>query len=98
MAEMLERRRMPRRVLSDSGRGPVGVILAIRQMTKPGDRFDRRTRPSGAGFNLALSCDLRIAIANRNLQPSLFVKLGFSSGLGAEQYFLPRMVTSNIAV
>ena len=70
------------------------VVLAIRQMTKPviasieGPAF-------GAGFNLALSCDLRIASSTATFSQS-FVKLGFHPDWGGT-YFLPRMVTPNIA-
>src|SRR5881392_3091327 len=50
---------------------------------------------SGAGFNLALACDLRIASNTATFSQS-FVKLGFHPDWGGT-YFLPRMVPSNIA-
>jgi len=50
---------------------------------------------AGAGFNLALACDLRIASSNATFSQS-FVKLGFHPDWGGS-YFLPRLVTSNIA-
>jgi len=70
------------------------VILAIRQMTKPvigsiGGAC------AGAGFNLALACDLRIASSTATFSQS-FVKLGFHPDWGGS-YFLPRMVPPNIA-
>ncbi|HVS21130.1 MAG TPA: enoyl-CoA hydratase [Pyrinomonadaceae bacterium] len=92
MAELVERNDSEEfgRLLGAARR----VILAIRQMTKPviasigGPAF-------GAGFNLALACDLRIASADATFSQS-FVKLGFHPDWGGT-YFLPRMVTSNIA-
>src|SRR5207237_5921001 len=50
---------------------------------------------SGAGFNLALACDLRIASSTATFAQS-FVKIGFHPDWGGT-YFLPRMVPSNIA-
>src|SRR5258708_13689005 len=70
------------------------VIVAIRQMTKP-VIASIEGPASGAGFNLALSCDLRIASRTATFSQS-FVKLGFHPDWGGT-YFLPRMVTSNIA-
>src|SRR5438270_2082107 len=70
------------------------VILAIRHMTKPVVASINGTA-SGAGFNLALACDLRIASASATFSQS-FVKLGFHPDWGGS-YFLPRMVPSNIA-
>jgi len=92
MAELVERNDAEEfaRILGAARR----VILAIRQMTKPviasieGPAF-------GAGFNLALSCDLRIASSTATFSQS-FVKLGFHPDWGGT-YFLPRMVTPNIA-
>jgi enoyl-CoA hydratase/carnithine racemase len=92
MAELVERNDSEEfaRILGAARR----VILAIRQMTKPviasieGPAF-------GAGFNLALACDLRIASSNATFSQS-FVKLGFHPDWGGT-YFLPRLVTSNIA-
>src|SRR5437764_7285141 len=70
------------------------VILAIRQMTKP--VIASISGPaSGAGFNLALACDLRIASSTATFSQS-FVKLGCHPDWGGT-HFLPRMVTPNIA-
>jgi 2-(1,2-epoxy-1,2-dihydrophenyl)acetyl-CoA isomerase len=70
------------------------VVLAIRQMTKP-VIASIEGPASGAGFNLALACDLRIASSTATFSQS-FVKLGFHPDWGGT-YFLPRMVPSNIA-
>jgi 2-(1,2-epoxy-1,2-dihydrophenyl)acetyl-CoA isomerase len=70
------------------------VVTAIRQMTKPviasinGPAF-------GAGFNLALACDLRIAASNATFSQS-FAKVGLHPDWGGS-YFLPRLVTPNKA-
>jgi 2-(1,2-epoxy-1,2-dihydrophenyl)acetyl-CoA isomerase len=70
------------------------VILTIRQMTKP-VLASIEGACAGAGFNLALACDLRIASATATFAQS-FVKLGFHPDWGGT-YFLPRTVPSNIA-
>jgi 2-(1,2-epoxy-1,2-dihydrophenyl)acetyl-CoA isomerase len=70
------------------------VILAIRQMTKP-VIASINGPASGAGFNLALACDLRIASRDATFSQS-FVKIGFHPDWGGT-YFLPRMVTANVA-
>ena len=70
------------------------VILAIRHMTKPVIACVNGPA-SGAGFNLALACDLRIASTDATFAES-FVKIGFHPDWGGT-YFLPRMVPSNIA-
>jgi 2-(1,2-epoxy-1,2-dihydrophenyl)acetyl-CoA isomerase len=70
------------------------VILAIRHMTKP-VIASINGPASGAGFNLALACDLRIASSNATFSQS-FVKIGFHPDWGGT-YFLPRLVPSNIA-
>src|SRR5256885_3047222 len=70
------------------------VVLAIRHMTKP-VIASIEGPASGAGFNLALSCDLRIASSTATFCQS-FVKLGFHPAC-AGTYFLPRMVPTNIA-
>jgi len=70
------------------------VVLAIRQMTKP-VIASIEGACAGAGFNLALACDLRIASSAATFSQS-FVKLGFHPDWGGS-YFLPRMVPSNIA-
>ena len=92
MAEMVERNDSEEfaRILGAARR----VILAIRQMTKP-VIASIEGPASGAGFNLALACDLRIASSNATFSQS-FVKLGFHPDWGGT-YFLPRLVTSNIA-
>src|SRR6266850_6900038 len=92
MAEMLERRDAEEfsRILGAARR----VILAIRQMTKPAIASIEGSA-AGAGFNLALACDLRIASRTATFSQS-FAKIGFHPDWGGT-YFLPRMVTSNIA-
>jgi 2-(1,2-epoxy-1,2-dihydrophenyl)acetyl-CoA isomerase len=70
------------------------VILSIREMTKP-VIASIEGACAGAGFNLALACDLRIASATATFSQS-FVKLGFHPDWGGT-YFLPRMVPANIA-
>ena len=70
------------------------VILTIRQMTKP-VIASIEGACAGAGFNLALACDLRIASSTASFAQS-FVKLGFHPDWGGT-YFLPRMLPSNIA-
>jgi enoyl-CoA hydratase/carnithine racemase len=49
----------------------------------------------GAGFNLALACDLRIASTNASFSQS-FAKVGLHPDWGGT-YFLPRLVTPNKA-
>src|SRR5712692_8988413 len=92
MAELVERHDSEEfgRLLGAARR----VVLAIRQMTKP-VVASINGPASGAGFNLALACDLRIASTTATFSQS-FVKLGFHPDWGGT-YFLPRMVTSNIA-
>lgn len=70
------------------------VLVAIRQMMKPvvaainGPAY-------GAGFNLALACDMRLAAESATFSQS-FVKVGLHPDWGGT-YFLPRVVPSNIA-
>jgi enoyl-CoA hydratase/carnithine racemase len=70
------------------------VILAIRSMTKP--VIAAINGPAaGAGLNLALACDLRIAASNATFTQS-FVKVGLHPDWGGT-YFLPRLVPPNKA-
>jgi 2-(1,2-epoxy-1,2-dihydrophenyl)acetyl-CoA isomerase len=70
------------------------VVTAIRQMAKP-VIASINGPASGAGFNLALACDLRIASTNATFSQS-FVKVGLHPDWGGT-YFLPRLVTPNKA-
>jgi enoyl-CoA hydratase/carnithine racemase len=70
------------------------VITAIRQMPKP-VIASIGGPASGAGFNLALACDLRIASTDASFSQS-FVKVGLHPDWGGT-YFLPRLVTPNKA-
>ena len=92
MAELVERNDSEEfgRLLGAARR----VVLAIRQMTKP-VVASINGPASGAGFNLALACDLRIASTTATFSQS-FVKLGFHPDWGGT-YFLPKLVPHNIA-
>src|SRR5918999_3977345 len=92
MAELMKRRDSEEfsRILGAGRR----VILAIRQMTKP-VIASINGPASGAGFNLALACDLRIA-ANTATFSQSFAKVGLHPDWGGS-YFLPRLVTPNKA-
>jgi 2-(1,2-epoxy-1,2-dihydrophenyl)acetyl-CoA isomerase len=70
------------------------VVTAIREMVKPVVASINGVA-SGAGFNLALACDLRIAAESARFSQS-FVKVGLHPDWGGT-YFLPRIVPSNIA-
>ncbi|HEY0323355.1 MAG TPA: enoyl-CoA hydratase/isomerase family protein [Pyrinomonadaceae bacterium] len=70
------------------------VITAIRQMTKP-VIASVNGAAYGAGFNLALACDLRIASESATFSQS-FVKVGLHPDWGGT-YFLPRVVPTNLA-
>src|SRR5947207_3920253 len=70
------------------------VVTAIRQMTKPVIASVNGIA-AGAGCNLALACDLRIAASSATFTQS-FVKIGFHPDWGGT-YFLPRLVTANKA-
>ena len=70
------------------------VINAIRQMTKP-VVASVNGAAYGAGFNLALACDIRLASESASFSQS-FVKVGLHPDWGGS-YFLPRLVPENIA-
>src|SRR5687767_6883977 len=92
MAELIERRDVDEfsRLLGAARR----VVLAIRQMNKPVIGAINGLA-SGAGCNLALACDLRIASTEAMFSQS-FVKLGLHPDWGGT-YFLPHLVTPNRA-
>jgi enoyl-CoA hydratase/carnithine racemase len=70
------------------------VVMAIRQMNKPVIGAINGLA-SGAGCNLALASDLRIASTQATFSQS-FVKLGLHPDWGGT-YFLPKLVTPNLA-
>lgn len=92
MAELMERQDKEEfsRLLGSARR----VVTAIRQMTKPVVAAVNGLA-SGAGCNLALACDLRIASTAASFSQS-FVKIGLHPDWGGT-YFLPRLVTPNRA-
>jgi enoyl-CoA hydratase/carnithine racemase len=92
MAQLMERRDSEEfaRILGAGRR----VILAIRQMTKPVIAAVNGIA-AGAGCNLALACDLRIASTEASFTQS-FIKIGLNPDWGGT-FFLPRLVTPNKA-
>ncbi len=92
MAELMERQDVEEfsRLLGAGRR----VVTAIRQMTKP-VIASVNGAAYGAGFNLALACDLRIAAQSATFSQS-FVKVGLHPDWGGT-YFLPRIVPTNLA-
>ena len=92
MAELMQRRDAEEfsRILGAGRR----VVLALRQMAKP-VIASINGPASGAGCNLALACDLRIASNNATFSQS-FAKVGLHPDWGGT-YFLPRLVTPNKA-
>ena len=92
MAELMEREDVEefKRLLGAGRR----VVTAIREMTKP--VIASVNGPAyGAGFNLVLACDLRVAAESASFSQS-FVKVGLHPDWGGT-YFLPRTVPTNIA-
>jgi enoyl-CoA hydratase/carnithine racemase len=92
MAELMERGDSEEfaRILGAGRR----VICSIRQITKPVVAVVNGPA-SGAGCNLALACDLRIASTKATFSQS-FLKVGLHPDWGGT-YFLPRLVTPNKA-
>ena len=92
MAELMERGDSEEfaRILGAGRR----VITAIRNMTKPVVAAVNGPA-SGAGCNLAFACDFRVASTNASFTQS-FLKVGLHPDWGGT-YFLPRLVTPNLA-
>jgi len=70
------------------------VVTAIREMAKP-VIASMSGVASGAGLNLALACDIRIAAQSARFSQS-FVRIGLPPDWGGT-YFLPQIVPPNIA-
>src|SRR5205085_7445633 len=92
MAELIEREDADEfaRMLGAGRR----VVTAIRQMTKP-VVASISGAASGAAFNLALACDLRIAAESAAFRQS-FVQVGLHPDWGGT-FFLPRIVSPSLA-
>jgi 2-(1,2-epoxy-1,2-dihydrophenyl)acetyl-CoA isomerase len=92
MAELIERNDTEEfsRLLGAARR----VVTSIRQMTKPVIAAVNGPA-SGAGCNLALACDLRVASSDATFTQS-FVKVGLHPDWGGT-FFLPGLVTPNKA-
>jgi 2-(1,2-epoxy-1,2-dihydrophenyl)acetyl-CoA isomerase len=92
MAELMERQDVEEMTrLLGAGRR---VLMTIREMVKP--VIAAINGPAyGAGFNLALACDLRLASRSATFSQS-FVKVGLHPDWGGT-YFLPRVVPTNLA-
>src|SRR4026207_304276 len=92
MAELMQRRNAEEfsRILGAGRR----VIHPVRKMTKAVIAAVHGPA-SGAGCNLALACDLRIASTDATFSQS-FAKVGLHPDWGGT-YFLPRLVTPNKA-
>lgn len=90
LAELIERQDTEEfsRLLGSARR----VVTAIRQMTKP-VIASINGPASGAGCNLALACDLRIASTTASFSQS-FIKIGLHPDWGGT-FFLPRLLTPN---
>ena len=92
MGELMERQDLKEfeRLLGAGRR----VLTTIRQMQKP--VIASINGPAyGAGFNLALCCDIRLAAESASFSQS-FVKVGLHPDWGGT-YFLPRVVPTNVA-
>jgi 2-(1,2-epoxy-1,2-dihydrophenyl)acetyl-CoA isomerase len=92
MAELMERNDSEEfsRLLGAARR----VVTSIRQMAKPVIAAVNGPA-SGAGCNLALACDLRVASSEASFSQS-FAKVGLHPDWGGT-FFLPRLVTPNKA-